>query len=78
MKEYLDRDGLEYYHSKLKDKFAEKKPYETDGGVDTLFDTEYDATNQRINFGSGTAQYVSETQTLVIEGAVVGDLLVVS
>ena len=45
-------------------------PLETDGGVDTLFDTEYDAENERIVFGDGCASFDATSGILSIEGAV--------
>ena len=80
-KKYLDQEGVSYLWGKITDKVDDKieelPPYEADGGVDTLFDTEYNATKHSIDF-KGTAQnptttarYESATQKLIIEGAAV-------
>lgn len=74
---YLDKDGVSYLWGKIKDKVEdtidELPPYETQGGVDTLFDSEVDEEEDCLNFGNGCASYDNATQTLIIEGAVVWD-----
>jgi hypothetical protein len=45
--------------------------WEAEGAIDTLFDTTYNATNERIDFGSGCASMETETGLLTVEGAVV-------
>lgn len=71
MKErYLDiADGVEIYKAG-KDYTDKKTMLETDGGIDTLFDTDYDAENARIVFGADCASFDSESGILNIEGAV--------
>ena len=71
MKErYLDIvDGVEIYKAG-KDYTDKKTILETDGGIDTLFDTEYDEEHSRIVFGTGCAEFDSSTGILTIEGAV--------
>ena len=45
-------------------------------GVDTMFDTAVDEANERIDFGENCAYMVGET--LVVEGAVFGDTIIIS
>lgn len=45
-------------------------------GVDTMFDTSVDETEERIVFGDGCARVIGET--LIIEGAVVNDTIIIS
>ena len=77
-KYYLDIvDGVEIYR---KGKKAAKANifYETDGAIDTLFDTEYDEDEDMIVFGAGCASFDSVTGILTIEGQLVGDTIVIS
>ena len=77
-KYYLDIvDGVEIYR---KGKKAAKANifYETDGAIDTLFDTEYDEANAKITFGAGCASWDDETGTLTVEGQLVGDTIYIS
>lgn len=85
-KKYLSifNDGTKDYHIKDAEareqiqELEEQLVLETEGGVDTLFDTSYDSENEMIVFGNGCAEYEAETDTIVIEGAVEGDTVVVS
>ena len=69
--------GVEIY-KKSRSFTLDRTKIETEGGVDTLFDTYYDDENKTIVFGSGCAYYDQSKRTLAIEGAVKGRTLVIS
>lgn len=66
-KSFIDKQGLQKFHELLK----EELPRETDGAIDTMFDTEFDEATGQLKFGEGCASMDEETGVLTIEGAVV-------
>ena len=83
-KKYLDiLDGVAIYKnakSYTDDQIEAIAPYETAGGINTLFDTEVDETNEILMFlaGNSSADYDGDEKMLIVEGAVIGDTLIIS
>ena len=83
-KKYLDiLDGVEIY--KKAKGYTDSQvdaiaPYETEGGINTLFDTEVDETNEILEFavGNESASIDTANKILTVEGAVIGDTLIIS
>lgn len=70
----LNKKGLSKYDENIKAYIEKVKREsflrESDGAIDTLFDTYYDETEQAIHFGTGCAEYDEQTGALNIHGAV--------
>ena len=70
----LSKGGLTRYDENIKAYIekAKKESFlrESEGAVDTLFDTYYDDSEQAIHFGQGCAEYDEQTGILNIHGAV--------
>lgn len=45
--------------------------FESDGAIDTMFDTEFDTATGQLKFGAGCASMDESTGVMTIEGAVV-------
>ena len=86
MGKYVNKDDVTHLYrkvlgqtEKVKQEINDSLPkVETDGGIDTMFDTYYDAEQEAIVFGEGCARFEEETGSLYIEGAVSGDELIIS
>ena len=75
MSKFLDYNGLVYFWSKIKEQLV-LPGLETDESIFTLFDTEMNEPENRVDFGTNCA---NEANTiLTIEGAVVNDTLIIS
>ena len=86
MGKYVNKDDVTHLYrrvlgqtEKVKQEINDSLPkVETDGGIDTMFDTYYDPETETIVFGEGCARYDEETGGIIVEGAVVNDTIFIS